>query len=32
MFPLVIPDPHVTEVELDETDECLIIANKRYKK
>lgn len=29
MFPLVIPDPHVTEVELDETDECLIIANKR---
>ena len=31
MFPLVIPDPHVTEVELDETDECLIIANKRYK-
>jgi hypothetical protein len=29
MFPLVIPDPHVTEVELDETDEFLIIANKR---
>lgn len=29
MFPLVIPDPHVTEVDLDETDEFLIIANKR---
>ncbi|PNF37973.1 hypothetical protein B7P43_G02364 [Cryptotermes secundus] len=30
MFPLVIPDPHVTEVDLDETDEFLIIANKRF--
>jgi hypothetical protein len=29
MFPLVIPDPHVTEVQLDENDEFLIIANKR---
>ncbi|KDR16236.1 protein phosphatase PHLPP-like protein isoform X3 [Zootermopsis nevadensis] len=30
MFPLVIPDPHVTEVDLEETDEFLIIANKRF--
>jgi len=29
MFPLVIPDPHVIEVELDDTDEFLLIANKR---
>ncbi|PSN56260.1 Protein phosphatase PHLPP-like protein [Blattella germanica] len=30
LFPLVIPDPYVTEVELQDTDESLIIANKRF--
>ncbi|XP_046675269.1 LOW QUALITY PROTEIN: protein phosphatase PHLPP-like protein [Homalodisca vitripennis] len=28
MFPMVVPDPHVTEVVLSEQDEFLIIANK----
>lgn len=30
MFPMVVPDPHVTEIVLSEQDEFLIIANKRY--
>jgi hypothetical protein len=30
MFPLVVPDPHVTEISLTESDEFIIIANKRY--
>ncbi|BES88718.1 PP2Cc [Nesidiocoris tenuis] len=29
MFPLVVPDPHVTEITLRESDELLIMANKR---
>ncbi|XP_068084838.1 protein phosphatase PHLPP-like protein [Anabrus simplex] len=30
MFPLVIPDPYVTEILLEDEDEFLIIANKRF--
>ncbi|KAL1124719.1 hypothetical protein AAG570_001342 [Ranatra chinensis] len=29
MFPLVVPDPHVTELTLRDNDEFIIIANKR---
>ncbi|XP_073988528.1 PH domain leucine-rich repeat protein phosphatase isoform X3 [Rhodnius prolixus] len=29
MFPLVVPDPHVTELTLKDSDEFLIMANKR---
>lgn len=32
MFPMVVPDPHVTEIVLSEQDEFLIIANKRFVK
>ncbi|GLG96070.1 Protein phosphatase PHLPP-like protein [Gryllus bimaculatus] len=30
MFPLVIPDPRIAEVQLEEEDEFLIVANKRF--
>ncbi|XP_063217315.1 protein phosphatase PHLPP-like protein [Bacillus rossius redtenbacheri] len=30
VFPLVIPDPHISEVILEENDEFLIIGNKRF--